>query len=84
MSDAEVVDKIAVMSFEEAMKALETIVDQLDSGDIPLEKSIAIYERGAALQKHCEEKLRQAEMRVQKIVTDGDGNAKGAAPAGFE
>ncbi len=84
MSDTAVAEKINAMSFEDAMKALETIVDQLDSGDIPLEKSIAIYERGAALQKHCEEKLRQAEMRVQKIVADGDGNAKGSEPASFE
>lgn len=66
---------ITAMSFEDAMKALEGIVDRLDRGDVPLEQSIAIYEQGAALQKHCEAKLREAEMRVEKIVADSAGNA---------
>ncbi len=61
------------LSFEEAMGQLEKIVDALDSGDVSLEKSIDIYEQGAALQKHCEDKLKQAEMRVQKIVSDTGG-----------
>lgn len=64
---------VAKMSFEEAMKALEGIVDTLDRGDVPLEESISIYERGAALQRHCEAMLKQAEMRVQKIVQGPDG-----------
>ena len=67
---------IAAMSFEDAMKALEGIVDRLDRGDVPLAESIEIYERGAALQKHCEAKLREAEMRVEKIVADSAGNAE--------
>lgn len=63
---------IGTMSFEEAMKALEGIVDRLESGEAPLEESIALYERGAALKKHCEDKLKAAEMKVATI-TEGAG-----------
>lgn len=72
------------LSFEDAMGQLEKIVDALDSGDVSLEKSIDIYEQGAALQKHCEDKLKQAEMRVQKIVTESSGNAIAAEDTSFE
>ena len=75
---------IAALSFEDAMKELEGIIDRLDGGDVPLEESITIYERGAALQRHCEDKLRQAEMRVQKIVARADGTAGRAEPTAFE
>lgn len=71
---------IEEMSFEEAMSAFEAIVDRLDRGDVPLEQSIAIYERGVALQKHCEGKLKQAQMRVEKIVTGEDGKPARAEP----
>jgi len=72
------------LSFEDAMGQLEKIVDALDSGDVSLEKSIDIYEQGAALQKHCEDKLKQAEMRVQKIVADSSGKATAAEDTSFE
>lgn len=75
---------IAKLSFEDAMARLEKIVDALDSGDVPLEKSIEIYEQGAALQRHCEDKLKQAEMRVQKIVTAVDGSAASVEDTSFE
>jgi len=75
---------IAAMTFEQAMQELETIIDKLDGGNVPLEESITIYERGAALQKHCESKLQQAEMRVQKIVAKADGSADRAEPASFD
>ncbi|MEE2525225.1 exodeoxyribonuclease VII small subunit [Hyphobacterium sp. HN65] len=74
MSDAG--PKIEDMSFEAALAELETIVQQLESGDVELEKSIAIYERGAALKAHCEKKLREAELKVEKIVLDDSGNAR--------
>lgn len=71
---------IAEMSFEHAMKALEDIVAQLESGRVDLEQSIAIYERGAALKRHCETKLKAAEARVEQIVqTDGGVRAEAAA-----
>lgn len=75
---------VKALSFEDAMGQLEKIVDALDSGDVSLEKSIDIYEQGAALQKHCEDKLKQAEMRVQKIVADSSGKATAAEDTSFE
>jgi exodeoxyribonuclease VII small subunit len=68
---------VTKMSFEDAMKELETVVGQLESGDVPLEDSIALYERGAALKEHCQKKLAEAEEKVAKITFDGDGNPKG-------
>ncbi|WP_420431459.1 exodeoxyribonuclease VII small subunit [Hyphobacterium sp.] len=67
---------LADMSFEAALAELESIVQQLESGDVGLEKSIAIYERGAALKAHCEKKLREAELKVEKIVLDDKGQAR--------
>jgi len=64
---------IAAMSFEDALAALEAIVRGLESGQQKLEDAIAAYERGAALKAHCEEKLAQAEARVQAIVARADG-----------
>lgn len=73
MSDTKVSD----MSFEQAMAELETVVGQLERGDVPLEESIKLYERGAALKKRCEEKLKEAEEKVAAITLDGDGNPTG-------
>jgi len=64
---------IETMSFEAALAELEASVQQLESGDVELEKSISIYERGAALKAHCEKKLREAELKVEKIVLDDNG-----------
>lgn len=75
MSDAAIKD----MSFEQALKELEGIVAKLERGDAPLEESITIYQRGAALKAHCEGKLKDAQMKVKKIVLDASGNA-GTAP----
>ncbi len=72
---------IEKMSFEQAMAALEQLVGQLESGRVDLEQSIALYERGAALRKHCEAKLKAAETRVEQILQDDTGHAAGAEPA---
>ncbi len=64
---------VAEMSFEQAMRALEEIVDTLESGRVELEKSITLYERGRALREHCEKKLADAELRVSQITGDGAG-----------
>jgi exodeoxyribonuclease VII small subunit len=69
------------MSFEEAMRELEQVVGQLERGDVPLEESITLYERGAALKKRCEDRLRAAEEKVQAITADAEGNATGTKPA---
>lgn len=70
------------MSFEEALAELETIVRQLEKGDVELEKSIEIYERGAELKKHCEARLKSAELKVEQIVQGSDGTPK-TEPASF-
>ena len=62
------------MSFEEAMAELEQVLGQLERGDVALDDSIKLYERGALLKKRCETKLREAEEKVAAITTDDDGN----------
>lgn len=74
-------EDIAAMSFEAAMAELEGIVQRLESGQVDLEESIAIYGRGAQLRQHCEAKLKAASERVERIVADGSGNAVGTEPA---
>ncbi len=69
--------KISDMSFEEAMAELEAVVGQLERGEVPLEESIKLYERGAALKKRCEEKLKEAEEKVAAITLDSEGNPTG-------
>ena len=71
---------VAEMSFEEAMRALEDVVGKLERGDVPLEQSIALYERGAELKKRCEDKLKEAEEKVAAITLDGQGNPAGLTP----
>ncbi|MEM7547479.1 MAG: exodeoxyribonuclease VII small subunit [Pseudomonadota bacterium] len=68
------------MSFEEAMAELERVVSQLESGNAPLDQSISLYERGEALRKRCDARLKDAELRVQKIIQGAEGEAKGAEP----
>jgi len=72
---------IAGMSFEQALAELEKIVAELESGQAPLERSIEVYERGAALKAHCEKKLEAARLRVEKIVVGAGGPS--AEPAEF-
>lgn len=74
---------IAALSFEEALKELEAIVQELESGQAPLEASIERYERGTRLKAHCEKRLEDARMRVERIVVGGDGKAQRAEPAEF-
>ncbi|WP_310539152.1 exodeoxyribonuclease VII small subunit [Phenylobacterium sp.] len=73
---------IDAMTFETALSELEQIVAKLESGQAPLEASIAMYERGAALKSHCEARLAAARLRVEKIVM-GAGGAPGVEPAEF-
>ncbi len=74
---------ITEMSFEKALAELEQIVAKLESGQAPLEDSISMYERGAALKAHCEKRLDAARLRVEKIVVGSDG-APVAEPAEFD
>ena len=68
------------MPFERAIDELESIVKRLEEGKVPLEESVAIYERGEALKGRCEELLRQAEARVEKITLNADGKPTGSEP----
>ncbi len=71
---------VKVMSFEQALEALEKIVDDLERGDVPLDQSIRIYERGEALKAHCDRLLKAAEDKVEKIRLTRDGRAAGTEP----
>ena len=71
---------IAKMPFETALAELEAIVDKLEKGSVALEESIQLYERGELLKKHCEQLLKSAEMRIEKITLSADGKPKGVAP----
>lgn len=76
------VDDISKLSFEAALAELERIVAELESGKAELERSIQVYERGARLKAHCEAKLKQAQLRVEKIVIGASGEV-GVQPASF-
>lgn len=75
---------ITALSFEEALKQLEVIVENLERGDVPLEQSIDIYERGEALKKHCEKLLKVAEAKVEKIQLSEGGAPEGVEPLDSE
>ena len=64
---------IETLSFEEALRELETILKRLEEGKVSLEDAISAYERGSQLKSHCEKKLRDAKMRVEQIVVGQDG-----------
>jgi exodeoxyribonuclease VII small subunit len=66
--------EIASLSFEDALKELETIVQQLEQGKTKLDEAITAYERGALLKRHCEQKLAEAKMKVEKISFSADGS----------
>jgi exodeoxyribonuclease VII small subunit len=68
------------LSFEQSLKELEAIVGRLERGDVALEESIAIYERGEALRDHCDRLLKQAEAKVEKLTFNADGAPKGTEP----
>lgn len=71
---------ISSLSFEEAMKQLEGVVRDLESGNVELEKSIALYEQGARLKAHCEKKLKEAEEKVARITLGPDVQPNGTTP----
>ena len=75
---------IKALPFEKALQELESIVQRLERGNVELEESISIYERGEALKKHCETLLQQAEARIEKIMIGPDGQASGTSPLDVE
>ncbi len=81
---AEGSSEIDKLSFEEALKALEEaledVVRRLEGGEVPLDQSIELYERGEKLRSHCQARLDAAQARIEKIVAGSDGTASGAVP----
>lgn len=75
-----IADDIEKMSFEQALTALEQIVQQLERGDVPLDESITLYERGEQLRAACQKRLDAAQARIEKIVTGSDGKPTGTTP----
>ena len=71
---------IEEMSFEEALSALEEIVTKLERGDVPLDQSIQLYERGEQLRAACQKRLDSAQARIEKIVAGSDGSPGGTTP----
>jgi exodeoxyribonuclease VII small subunit len=71
---------VSGLTFEQAVEELEKIVAALERGDVPLDRSIEIYERGEALKKHCETLLSAAENRIEKIRLDRAGKVQGTEP----
>jgi exodeoxyribonuclease VII small subunit len=71
---------ISAMSFEDALRALEEVVRKLESGEVPLDDSISLYERGEELRKHCQARLDAAQARIERIVTGPAGAATGTQP----
>ena len=67
-------DPLEKMTFEDAMKELENLVDSLDKGDVSLDEAIAAYDRGSQLKDHCQKKLNEAKMKVETIQSSGDKN----------
>lgn len=72
--------EIAGMSFEDALRALEDVVRKLESGDVPLDDSITLYEKGEALRLHCQKRLDAAQARIERIVSGPDGTPVAAQP----
>ena len=71
---------LSQMTFEDALKALEEVVRKLETGEVPLDESISLYERGEQLRKHCQARLDAAQARIEKIVAGPDGKAMGVEP----
>ena len=76
MAETSIPPDVAKLGFEEALKELEDIVRDLEGGKGKLDDAIKSYERGAALKRHCENKLAEAQMRIDKIMLGTNGEAK--------
>jgi exodeoxyribonuclease VII small subunit len=74
----------ATLSFEDALRALETIVRRLESGDVPLDESISLYAKGEELRKRCTERLQAAEARIAKLTIDANGAVTGTQSFGAD
>ncbi|MFM6949881.1 MAG: exodeoxyribonuclease VII small subunit [Novosphingobium sp.] len=71
---------ITGLSFEDALRALEDIVRKLEGGEVPLDSSIALYERGEKLRQHCQARLDAAQLKIEQIIAGADGQASATRP----
>ena len=71
---------IAAMTFEDALRALEEVVRGLESGEVPLDATISLYERGEKLRAHCQARLDAAQARIEQVVANSAGQATGTTP----
>lgn len=74
------ISDIAALSFEDALRALEEIVRKLEGGEVPLDSSIELYERGEKLRQHCQARLDAAQVKIEQIIAGADGQATGTRP----
>ncbi len=81
---AEVDAEFSALTFEAALRELEGIVRKLESGDVPLDDSIALYARGEELRKQCARRLEDAEAKIRKLTVDANGSVTGAQPFGAD
>lgn len=80
MTDQDLQDQIKALSFEQAIERLEAIVGQLEQGRAGLEQSIALFAEGSELKRHCAARLADAQMRIERLQIDADGQPRGSAP----
>ena len=72
--------EVSQLSFEAALKRLEEIVRTLEKGEAPLDQSIELYQEGDRLKRHCEARLKDAQMRIEQIALGKDGQPAGVTP----
>ena len=82
MTETTLSPEIAALSFEDALRELESIVQNLERGQIPLDEAVSAYERGTLLKRHCERCLSEASAKVEKITVTENGVAAGTSPFG--
>jgi len=80
MSDRKKDKAIEALSFEEAFGELQTLVEQMEAGNLPLEDTLRLFERGSLLSKHCQNLLDKAELRLKQLTGGSDGDAVSAQP----
>lgn len=80
MAEQPIPSDIASLSFEDALRALEEIVRQLEGGQVRLDEAVGAYEKGSFLKRHCEQRLAEAKAKIERITVSPDGAAVGSEP----
>ena len=80
MTDTTLPSDVTALSFEDALRELEGIVQSLERGQVPLDEAVTAYERGTLLKRHCERRLAEASAKIERITVAADGTATGTVP----